>query len=214
MEKELLKGNGKKVVEKLKKIYGEPKPALNYKTTFELLIAVILSAQCTDKRVNIVTEELFKKYSTPSDFAEAYIEDIEEMIKSTGFYKNKAANIKKCSIQIIENYEGDVPSKQEELVKLAGVGRKTANVVLGHIYNIPGIVVDTHVKRLSNKIGFTDKKDPVKIESELMEIIEEKDWFLFSNLLIYHGRSICKARKPMCEQCDIKKLCDYGRMAK
>ncbi len=208
MEKLTLKAS--KVIQKLKEIYGQPETMLNYKTPFELMVAVILSAQCTDKRVNIVSEELFGKYNTPNDFAEIEIEELEKLIKSTGFYKNKAKNIKQASIKILDEFAGELPKTIKELTKLAGVGRKSANVILGHIYGIKeGIVVDTHVKRLSNRIGFTKSKNPVIIEKDLMEIFEKKDWFILSNLMIMHGRAVCKARKPLCENCEIKHLCKY-----
>ena len=201
----------KKIIEILKLIYGEPKPALIYKNEFELLIAVILSAQCTDKRVNIVTKKLFEKYKTPEDFAEIDIKVLEKLIYSTGFYKNKAKNIKNCAKMLVEKYNSKIPNNIEELTSLPGVGRKTANVILGHIFEIPGVVVDTHVKRLSNKIGLTKQENPVKIEFELMKVIKKEDWFLYSNLLIAHGRNICIARNPKCEKCKIKTYCDYGR---
>ncbi|BDU49798.1 endonuclease III [Haliovirga abyssi] len=205
------KTKAEKVILILKDIYGEPVPTLNYENEFELLIAVILSAQCTDKRVDIVTAELFKKYKTPKEFMEMDIKELEKIIHSTGFYKNKSKNIKKCAKMLVEKYDGIVPNNMDDLIKLPGVGRKTANVMLGHIFNIPGVVVDTHVKRLSNRIGLTKQQDPVKIEFELMKIIQKKDWFLYSNLLIYHGRAICTARNPKCDNCKIRVYCEYGR---
>jgi endonuclease-3 len=174
------------------------------------MVAVVLSAQCTDKRVNLVTKDLFAKHNTARDFAEIDIEELEKLIKSTGFYKNKAKNIKKASITILEEFGGELPKTIDELTKLAGVGRKSANVILGHIYNIKeGVVVDTHVRRLSNRIGFTESQNPIIIEKDLMKIIEKKDWFVLSNLMIMHGRAVCKARKPLCENCEIKHLCEY-----
>lgn len=194
----------------LEEKYGPPKVMLNYSTTFELLIAVILSAQCTDKRVNIVTEKMFREVNTPEKFAELPIEKIEEYIKSTGFYRNKAKNIKACSRSIVEEHDGKVPMKMDELIKLAGVGRKTANVVMGDISGKPeGIVVDTHVKRLSNRIGFVESENPVIIERELMKWIPKKYWFLYPNLMIQHGRAVCNSRKPKCEICEIKKNCKF-----
>ncbi|OQY09103.1 MAG: endonuclease III [Fusobacteriia bacterium 4572_132] len=205
-----MKNKVKKVIKILKEKYGEPEVTLNYNNPFELLIAVILSAQCTDKRVNIVTKELFKVCNSPSDFVKISQDELERLIKSTGFYKNKSKNIKKCAKQIIKSYDGKVPDTREKLVKLAGVGRKTANVVLGHIFNKPAIPVDTHVKRLSRLIGLTKANTPEKIEQDLMEITAKKDWFLLSNLLITHGRNICKARRPNCKECCIRKYCNYG----
>lgn len=200
-----------KIIGVLKEIYGEPIPTLNYENEFELLIAVILSAQCTDKRVNIVTADLFNKYKTPKDFMQIDIKELEKLIYSTGFYKNKSKNIKNCAKMIVENYNNIVPDNIDDLIKLPGVGRKTANVMLGHVFKTPGIVVDTHVKRLSNRIGLTRQKDPIKIEFELMKIIAKKNWFLYSNLLIYHGRAICIARSPKCDDCKIRVYCEYGR---
>ncbi len=209
---ENLKEKATKVIKKFKEIYGEPKTMLNYNTPFELMVAVVLSAQCTDKRVNIVTEELFAKYNTPKDFAHIDIEILENFIKSTGFYKNKAKNIKSASIKLLENFNGEVPNTIEKLITLDGVGRKSANVILGHIYDIKeGVVVDTHVKRLSNRIGFTQSQNPEIIERDLMKIFDKDDWFILSNLMIMHGRAVCKARKPLCNNCEIKQLCEMGR---
>jgi endonuclease-3 len=186
----------------LKATYPDVKTQLSYQTPFELLVATILSAQCTDKQVNRVTKTLFKRLKTPDNFARAPIDTIENLIRPTGFYHNKAKNIKNCALTIIEKYHGDVPHTLEELVKLPGVGRKTANCVLGAAFGTPGIVVDTHVARISKRLGLTQNKDPVKIEFDLMEIIPKKEWNDFSLRLIYFGRAICKARKP-------KELCPY-----
>ena len=194
----------------LKKTYPEAKIALNFSTPFELLVATILSAQCTDVRVNIVTKDLFKKYKGPGDWAKAPIKQIEEDIRSTGFYRNKASNIKKSSKLLIEKFGGKVPGTMEELLSLAGVGRKTANVLLGNVFNTPGIVCDTHVIRLSRRLGLSENGDPVKLEFDLMEIVPERrlgGWSLFSHLLVFHGRNSCKARKPDCEGCSISKYC-------
>jgi endonuclease-3 len=169
----------------------------------------MLAAQCTDQRVNIVTKDLFKKYTSVYDYANANPEELEEDIKSTGFYRNKARNIIKCCQKLIKDFEGKVPDTMEKLLTLPGVGRKTANVVLGNIYNKPGVIVDTHCKRLSNRIGLTNKEDPEKIEYDLMEILPEKDWTSFSNCLVYHGRAVCDARKPKCSQCNIAVYCDF-----
>jgi len=202
----------KKVIEILEGKYGEVQVMLNYSSTFELLVAVILSAQCTDKRVNIVTEHMFKYVNTPEEFAKMPLEEIEVFIRSTGFYKNKAKNIKACSQKILKEHQGQVPLVLSELVQLAGVGRKTANVVMGAVLGKPqGIVVDTHVKRLSNRIGFVDSDNPIIIERELMKFIPKKYWFKYPNLLIHHGRSTCIARKPRCQKCEINIYCSFNR---
>jgi len=194
----------------LRTLYPEVKTQLDYQTPFQLLVATILSAQCTDRQVNRVTGKLFKKLSTPEDFRNAPLESIENLIRSTGFYHNKARNIKNCAAVLMEKYNGDVPGDLEQLVKLPGVGRKTANVVLGAAFNIPGIVVDTHVSRISQRLDLTDHKDPVKIEFDLMEQIPKKDWDDFSLRLIYFGREFCKARKPACPACPMNKVCFFG----
>jgi endonuclease-3 len=193
----------------LKTTYPHVKTQLHYKTPFELLVATILSAQCTDKQVNSVTQKLFNTLSTPQDFSNTPIETIEALIRPTGYFRNKAKNIKNCSKQIVEQYNGAVPATLDELIKLSGVGRKTANVVLGAAFNTPGIVVDTHVARISKRLGLTKNNDPVKIEFDLMKVIPQKEWNDFSLQLIYFGRSICKARKPACPSCPLKHLCPY-----
>ncbi|WP_291256352.1 endonuclease III [Fusobacterium sp.] len=201
----------KNILEELNKKFGKPKCALNYNTPFELLVAVILSAQCTDVRVNIVTSEMYKHVNTPEEFAELPLEKIEEMIKSTGFYRNKAKNIKLCSQQLLEEYGGNIPQEMEKLVKLAGVGRKTANVVRGEIWGLAdGITVDTHVKRLTNLIGLTKNDDPIKIEQDLMKIVPKDSWIDFSHYLILQGRDKCIARRPKCNECEILEFCKYG----
>jgi endonuclease-3 len=197
----------KKVVALLAKNYPEAHCALNHKNAFELLVATILSAQCTDERVNMVTPALFKKYPDPQKMAKAKIEDLETLIRSTGFYKNKAKNIKACAEKIVELHSGKVPRTMEELFDLPGVGRKTANVVLGNIFDVPSLVVDTHVTRLSNRLGFVKGTDAVKIEMELQKIIPEEDWTMYSHYLITHGRAICKARKPECKICFLNLIC-------
>lgn len=200
-----------KVIEIFKKKFGNPECALNYETPFELLIAVILSAQCTDVRVNIVTEKMYKKVNTPEQFASMPQEEIEELIKSTGFYRNKAKNIKLCSQQLLERYGGRIPQKMEELIELAGVGRKTANVVRGEIWRLAdGITVDTHVRRLTNLIGLVKEEDVIKIEKELMKIIPKDYWIDFSHYLILQGRDKCIARRPKCLECEIKSCCKHG----
>lgn len=204
-----LKKKVKKVSKKLFETYPEATCSLDYKEPLQLLIATILAAQCTDERVNIVTKDLFQKYKTVEDFASANPEELEQDIKSTGFYRNKAKNIIACCRKLIADHNGKVPDNMEELTALPGVGRKTANVILSNIYGIPGVIVDTHCKRLSNRIGLTEQEDPVKIEQELMEIIPHKDWAKFSNNLVYHGRAICDARKPKCEICPISEYCSH-----
>lgn len=183
---------------------------LNHRNTFELLVATILSAQCTDERVNLVTPALFEKYPTVYDFASAEIHELEEAIKSTGFYKNKAKNISACSKQLIERYNGKVPSDIDKLVTLPGVGRKTANVIRGNIYKIPSIVVDTHVKRISIRWGLTLYEDPVQIEKDLMTKLPEEHWIRYNTQVIAHGRAICTARAPKCEACMFLSVCPFG----
>jgi endonuclease-3 len=195
----------------LRAAYPDVKTALHYKTPLQMLIATILSAQCTDTRVNEVTETLFKKLRTAKDYAEIPLADLEALIRPTGFFRNKAKNIKACCQTLLEVHGGKVPNNMDALVQLPGIGRKTANVILGSAFGVPGIVVDTHVKRLSQRIGLTREKDPVKIEFALMPIIPKKHWIDFSHQLIWHGRTICKARKPRCPECPILKLCDYGQ---
>ena len=202
----------KEIINLLRKQFPNPKTALEHKNVHQLLISTILSAQCTDKRVNIVTKELFKKYKSIKDFAKVRQTDLEKDIKSTGFYRSKAKNIIKCSKQIIEEFDGKVPAKMEDLVKLAGVGRKTANVVLGNWFGKDeGIVVDTHVTRLSNRLGLTKSENAVIIERDLIKIVPKKDWKDFSHLLISHGRKTCVARNPKCKECVLLSLCEYGR---
>jgi endonuclease-3 len=189
--------------------YPEAKPALFYRSPFELLVATILSAQCTDQQVNRVTPGLFQRFPTPGSFAAAGIEEIETLIHSTGFYKNKARNIKACSQALVERHSGGVPPEMEALVRLPGVGRKTANVVLGAAFDIPGIVVDTHVARVSARLGLTTNADPERIEVDLMAVIPRKEWSAFSLRLIFFGREICVARKPKCPVCPINPLCPF-----
>jgi len=191
----------------LNETYPQARTALKFANPLELLIATILSAQCTDVRVNMVTKVVFKKYKSARDWAEADIKEIESDIKSTGFYHNKAVNIKACCAKIIERFGGKVPDKIEELVQLAGVGRKTANVVLGNAFGKPAIACDTHVIRLSRRLGLSENSDAVKLELDLAEIIPKRNWTTFSHLLIFHGRNICKARKPDCNNCPISRYC-------
>ena len=201
------KERANKVFSLLKKIYPEAKAALDFGSPFELLIATILSAQCTDSRVNLVTPALFKKYRTPKSFAGADRGELERDIKSTGFFHQKAISIISCCKSIMDNFGGEVPCSMEQLLTLRGVGRKTANVVLGNAFGIPGIAVDTHVRRLSQRFGFTKQEDPMKVEFDLMNLIPSKDWAMLSHLLISHGRKVCIARSPKCEICRLNKLC-------
>jgi endonuclease-3 len=200
-----------KILQILRSTYPDVKTALRHQNPLEMLIATILSAQCTDVRVNEVTKPLFKRLRTAKDYADIPLAELEEMIRPTGFFRNKAKSIKACCRGLVEKHDGKVPDSMEALIKLPGIGRKTANVILGSAFGIPGIVVDTHVKRLSQRIGLTKEKDPVKIEFELMALIPKKDWIDFSHELIWHGRRLCPARKPKCPQCPLRELCDYGR---
>ena len=199
--------NALEILKRLKAAYPEVKPALEYTTPFQLLISTILSAQCTDERVNVVTKTLFKKYKKPQDYLKVTQRELEKDIFSTGFYRQKAKNIRKCCEVLIEIYDGKVPHDFEKLVNLPGVGRKTASVVAGNAFNIPAIAVDTHVKRLSNILGFISSDNPEKIESRLKEIFPVKDWINLSHWLATHGRLICIARRPKCEECFLNDLC-------
>lgn len=187
----------------------EYKCYLNHETPWQLLIATILSAQCTDERVNIVTKDLFVKYKTLEDFAKADIREMEKDIHSTGFYHNKAKNIIECARTLVTEYGGEVPKDIESLTKLAGVGRKTANVIRGNIYHEPSIVVDTHVKRISGKLGLTKEEDPVKIEFDLMDVLPKDHWILYNLQIIAHGRTICTARSPKCSECFLYPYCKW-----
>ncbi|MGQ9744901.1 MAG: endonuclease III [Dissulfurimicrobium sp.] len=198
----------KETLEILKNQYKGAKIALKYKNPFELLVSVILSAQCTDIKVNEVTPILFNRFPDIKTMAEAPIEELESIIRPTGFFRNKAKNIKEAARRIIEDYNGRLPDTMEEMIKLPGVARKTANIVLYNVYGVvSGIAVDTHVKRLSIRLGITREKDPVKIEKDLMELIPPKDWGTISYVLIEHGRNICNAKKPLCAQCPVRGLC-------
>jgi endonuclease-3 len=197
-----------KVVSLLKKTYPDADCTLNYRNPLELLIAVILSAQCTDERVNIVTKDLFKKYPSADHFAKAKSEDLEGDIRSTGFFRNKAKSIQGASRLLLENHRGEIPDTMEELLELPGVARKTANVVLGNAFQkATGVVVDTHVFRLSHRLGFSEEKQPEKVENDLMALIPRKDWIKFGHMMISHGRSVCKAKKPLCLECTLSKNC-------
>jgi endonuclease-3 len=201
------RARAKAVFEILDPLYAREKTALQYRTPFQLLVSTILSAQCTDMRVNQVTKALFKKHKTPKDFLEVPISELENDIRSTGFFKNKAKSIKGCAQALVDSHGGELPSTMEEMVKLPGVGRKTANVVLGAVFDIPGVVVDTHVKRLSNRLGFTENQDPDKIEKDIEKLLPEERWRRFSDILVYHGRAVCKARKPDHGRCPVYKHC-------
>jgi len=196
------------IIKLLKRAHPDAHCALNHSNAFELLVATILSAQCTDERVNIVTADLFRKYRKPEDYLKVPETELQQDIRTTGFFRNKTRNIQGTCKVLVEEFHGEVPKTMEELLKLPGVARKTANVVLGVAYGIAaGIVVDTHVTRLSNRLGLTKQKDAVKIENDLIELVPKKDWIIFSHLLIFHGRRICKARRPLCEECAVEKLC-------
>ena len=203
-----LKTRTKKIIQLLKRAYPDAKCSLNHSNAFELLIATILSAQCTDERVNIVTADLFRKYRRPEDYLKVPETELQNDIRTTGFFRNKTKSIQGTAKVLTEQYAGRVPETIEELLELPGVARKTANVVLGNAFGVTsGIVVDTHVTRLSRRLGLTQEKDAVKIENDLIEIVPRKDWVIFSHLLIYHGRKICKARNPLCSECVVEKYC-------
>jgi endonuclease-3 len=203
-----LKQRVRKIISLLKRAYPDAKCSLNYSNAFELLIATILSAQCTDVRVNIVTQDLFRKYHKPEDYLKVSEKELQRDIRTTGFFRNKTKSIQGTAKALIEQYRGRVPETMEELLELPGVARKTANVVLGNAFGISsGVVVDTHVTRLSHRLGLSAQKTAEKIEQELIGIVPKKDWVIFSHLLIAHGRTICKARNPLCAECILEKLC-------
>jgi endonuclease-3 len=191
----------------LAKLYPDAHCALHHENPLQLLVATILSAQCTDVRVNMVTPALFARYPDAKAFADADLAELETAIQSTGFFRNKARNIQACCKQLVEKHGGQVPGTMEELVPLPGIGRKTANVILGNAFDVPGITVDTHVTRLSQRMGLTEQEDAVKIERDLMELIPQKDWTMFSHRMIFHGRQICNARKPKCDDCTLAAEC-------
>lgn len=200
----------KEIVEILRKEYPDAKCSLDFETPFQMVIAVMLSAQCTDERVNKTTPFIFAKYKTPEDFAFIDISELEELIHPCGFYKNKAKNIKACAQMIIDKYNGEVPKTMEELVSLPGVGRKSANVVMLEAFGIAkGIAVDTHCKRIANRLGLSDEADPAKIEADLLEFFDEKDYKDVNHLLIWHGRNTCDARKPKCDGCALRGFCRF-----
>jgi endonuclease-3 len=192
--------------------YPDATCSLNFSTPLELLVATILSAQCTDERVNAVTRRLFQKYRGAADYASADLEELEQDVKQTGFYRNKAKSIRAAAQLIVERFGGEVPRAMDELITLPGVARKTANVVMGNAYGIvEGVVVDTHVGRLARRLGLSESEDPVKVEQDVMAVFPQSDWLALSHALIYHGRAICQARKPLCEQCHLLDLCPTGQ---
>ncbi len=197
------------ILEIFDQLYPGAECSLEYETPLQLLISTQLAAQCTDARVNIVSKELYKKYRGAEDFANAELAELEQDIKPTGFYRNKAKNIIACCKQLLEKHQGEIPDNMEDLLKLPGVGRKTANLVLYEIYGIQGVVVDTHAKRLTNHIGLTKNQDPEKIEYDLQKIVPKERWADFCHKLVFHGRAVCNARKPDCENCRISSFCDY-----
>lgn len=202
------------MIARLKVVHPDARCSLNFSNPLELLVATVLSAQCTDARVNLVTKLLFKKYRTAGDYAVASSEALEEDIKSTGFYRNKAKALRACCTELVERHGGEVPADMAALVRLPGVGRKTANVILGNAYEIAeGIVVDTHVRRLAGRLGLTQQRDPDKIEQDLLQVVPRQDWVAFSHLLILHGRRICSARAPQCPVCPVNDLCPSAKMS-
>jgi endonuclease-3 len=202
-----LRARARRVVRLLAQAYPDAQCALRYETPLQLLVATILSAQCTDSRVNLVTPALFARYPDAEAFAAAEPAGLERLIHSTGFFRNKARNIIACCRQLVEKHGGQVPRTMEELVPLPGVGRKTANVILGNAFAVPGIPVDTHVGRLSRRMGLTEADDPVKVESDLTRLVPRKAWTMFGHRMIFHGRQVCHARKPLCEHCTLAALC-------
>jgi endonuclease-3 len=201
------KAHARRIFRGLTKLYPDARCALEHQTPLQLLIATILSAQCTDARVNMVTPDLFRRYPDAEAFANADLRELESLIQSTGFFRSKAKNIQACCRALVHEHDGEVPGTLAELVKLPGVGRKTANVVLGDCFGVPGITVDTHVKRLSGRLGLTSHADPAKIEQDIMRLLPSKDWIMFNHRMITHGRQVCYARNPDCENCGLNKIC-------
>ena len=203
------------ITEELRRLYPDAGCTLDFSNPLELLVATELAAQCTDERVNMVTPTLFRKYRNAEDYATASQEELEQDIRSTGFYRNKAKNLRTAAGRLVTNYDGEVPRTMVDLLTLPGVARKTANVVLGNAFGIvEGFVVDTHVGRLARRFGWTSNEDPVKVEQDLMRLVPQKDWLDLSHMMIYHGRAICLARKPLCEQCTLARLCPSAFIAK
>jgi endonuclease-3 len=205
------KAKAQDILKLLEQHYPAAHCTLDFVNPLELLVSTVLSAQCTDERVNLVTPEVFKKYPTAADYAAVPLVDLEEAFHSTGFFRQKAKSIKQICQVLVEKFGGQIPPSLEELVKLPGIGRKTANVILGNAFGIPGIVVDTHVGRVSQRLGLTINKDPVKIEFDLMALMPEAQWTIFSHQLIIHGRQICSAKKPKCPSCFLLSHCDFGQ---
>jgi endonuclease-3 len=203
----------REIMSRLRQMYPDARCSLNFSTPHELLVATVLSAQCTDERVNQVTATLFNKYRSPAEFADADLAELEQDIKSTGFYRNKAKLVRDGARMIVERFHGEVPRTMAELTTIPGAARKTANVVLGNAYGVvDGVVVDTHVGRVSRRLGLTSAEDPVKVEQDLMRLLPQKDWLDFSHCVIYHGRAFCQARRPLCEQCALLDLCPTGQV--
>jgi endonuclease-3 len=202
-----IRTRGRRIVRLLAQLYPDACCALRHENPLQLLIATILSAQCTDARVNQVTPGLFARFPNAKAFATADPRELETAIQSTGFFRNKTRNIQECCKQLLHQHEGQVPRTMEELVQLPGIGRKTANVILGNVYGVPGVTVDTHVGRLSRRMGLTMHTDPTKVERDLMQLIPTKEWTMFSHRMIYHGRQVCHARKPHCADCALAKVC-------
>ena len=209
MKNKLTKSEMNEVLEMLRVMYPDPQSELNYSTPFELLVSTILAAQCTDVRVNKITKEIYKEYKTPQDFLKLSEEELGELIRSCGFYRNKSKNILKTCEILVNQHGGHVPDNREELVKLPGVGRKTANVVISNVFNKPAIAVDTHVFRVSNRIGLASSNNVDDTESDLMKNIKKEDWSDAHHWLIFHGRRVCKSRKPQCQECSLTKYCLY-----
>src|SRR5947207_2315732 len=202
------KARTEQIIKLLKRAHPDAHCALNHSNAFELLIATILSAQCTDERVNIVTSDLFRKYRKPEDYLKVPASELQNDIRTTGFFRNKTRSIQGTARVLTEQYDGQVPKSMDELLELPGVARKTANVVLGNAFDIhAGVVVDTHVSRLAHRLGLSKEKQPEKIEQDLIQLVPKKDWVVFPHLMIYHGRKICKARNPLCGECVIEKVC-------
>jgi endonuclease III len=205
------KAKAQAILKLLAEQYPQAHCTLDFANPLQLLVATVLSAQCTDERVNLVTPAVFKKYPTAADYAAAPLIDLEEAFHSTGFFRQKAKSIQQICQTLVEKFAGQIPASLEELVKLPGIGRKTANVILGNAFHIPGVVVDTHVGRISQRLGLTSNKDPVKIEFDLMELVPRTQWTIFSHQLIVHGRKICTAKKPKCPACFLRPYCDFGQ---
>ena len=198
-----------KINETLARVYPDAKCSLNFRNPYQLLVATILSAQCTDERVNMVTPALFKKYPDPKSLAAAFQEELEEDVRTTGFFRNKAKSLRGMAQGVVEKYKGKIPGTMEELRELPGVGRKTANVVLGNCFGVPGITVDTHVQRVTRRLGLTKSEDPDQIEQDLNKVVPQPEWTHFSHRIILHGRAICQARRPLCEKCPVAEYCAY-----